>query len=509
MTHRYPSFNEYQAALQNPAVHFNHSLLRGCRPELDLWGIPRVRSGGFALTYKMTSTEGLPLAVRCFHKPVEDRARRYAAIHHYLKQYSPRYFLPIHYIPGGITLGKNSYPVTYMDWVNGETLEAWLYSNVNDSELLRELTGSLTVLAGSLEDQGIAHGDLSHRNIMVAGSRLMLVDYDGMYVPELEGGTAAELGNIHFQHPARGNSDFNPWLDRFSQIVLYLSLTALSLRPQLWKKYQSGGEGLLFCRSDFLDPFNSPLVQELETMADLRSHVQLFRLICQAPFDAIPSLQDFIALKPESYPATKSFHTSEASGVVTYLASERLTILRNLGRHATVIGRVNGIHQGTTPDGHSHLYINLGSWKARGFTIILWDKALEYLEQMEMTPTDYIGEWVAVTGILTAFNHRPQIAVDLPIEIEVLGGEEEAEKRYESGRGKHSRPWPRPFPDMTDPVQSPSLPEEGSEPVPPAILAPSKLDISADVLKKLSGMYNPQQNQKRTEESLDSSSDLT
>lgn len=490
MAQRYPSFNEYQAALQNPAVHFHHPLLRGCSPELDLWGIPRVRSGGFALTYRMTSGEGHVLAVRCFHKPVEDRARRYAAIHNYLKKNSPQYFLPVHYVTEGISLGKNSYPVTYMDWVDGETLEAWLYANVHDGSLLRELTGSLTALAESLEAQGIAHGDLSHRNILVADRSLMLVDYDGMYVPELDGQSSAELGNIHFQHPARSNSDFNPRLDRFSQIVLYLSLTALALRPQLWKKYQSGGEGLLFCRSDFIDPFNSPLIQELETMADLRGHVQLFRMICSAPFEVVPSLRDFIDLKPGAIStAGYALHT-DASQNITYLAIERLTILRNLGRHATVIGRVNGIHEGKTPDGHSHLYINLGSWKARGFTIILWDKALEHLEQMEMKPADYIGEWVAVTGILTAFNHRPQIAVDLPIEIEVLSSEADAEKRYESGRGKHGRPWPKPFPE-TDPFPAPLPAKEHVETPVPAILKPGKLDVSVDILKKLANMYPP------------------
>ena len=177
MPSRYPSFNDYQAALQNPGVYFNQPILRGSQPELDLWGLPRVRSGGFALTYRMTSRDGQDLAVRCFHKPVEDRTQRYAAIHEYLLKVREPFFLPVHYLAKGITLKQQTYPITYMDWVNGDTLEAWLYSSLDDQQGIHDLSLELVALAARLGALGVAHGDLSHRNIMVRDRKLVLVDY--------------------------------------------------------------------------------------------------------------------------------------------------------------------------------------------------------------------------------------------------------------------------------------------------------------------------------------------
>jgi len=498
MPSRYPSFNDYQAALQNPGVYFNQPILRGSQPELDLWGLPRVRSGGFALTYRMTSRDGQDLAVRCFHKPVEDRTQRYAAIHEYLLKVREPFFLPVHYLAKGITLKQQTYPITYMDWVNGDTLEAWLYSSLDDQQGIHDLSLELVALAARLGALGVAHGDLSHRNIMVRDRKLVLVDYDGMYVPALQGRTSPELGNIHFQHPARASADFNSRLDRFSEIVLFLALSALARRPQLWKKYQSGGEGLLFTRENFLDPFNSPLLQELETLTDLRSHIQLFRQICISSLESVPTLSDFISMKARSFPRVEINPPADAPHRLTYQAGDRFTILRNLGKLASVVGLVHDVFRGTTPDGHAHIHINLGSWKGRCFPIILWAKALELLKKAEIEPDDFVGSWVSVTGILTAFNHRPQIAVDLPTEIEVLSGEAEAAQRYESGRGKYSRPWsmaarssePHAAPSQKEAPPKTSIALSAANRTEPApLITTGDLDVPLDILKKLSSMY--------------------
>ncbi len=505
MTYRYPSFNEYQAALQNPGVYFTLDFLRESVSELDLWGLPRVRSGGFALTYRMISKEGQNLAVRCFHKPVEDRTQRYAAIGTYLMKVRQPFFLPVHYQARGISLKNQSFPITYMDWVDGETLESWLYSNLNDLTAIGDLSNELVALAEKLGELGVAHGDLSHRNIMVKDHKLILVDYDGMYVPALEGKTSSELGNIHFQHPARVSTDFNSRLDRFSEIVIFLALSGLARRPQLWGKYQTGEEGLLFNRSTFLDPFQSPLLQELETLADLRSHIQLFRKICASSFEAVPSLSDFLALKPEAYSSVEVAYQTAPDLKITYLAKDRYPILRNLGKVVTVVGLVSEVFRGTSPDGHPHILINLGSWKAKCFTIILWDKALELLKNSDIEPDDFGGKWISVTGILTAFNRRPQIAVDLPTEIEMLTGEDEAAQRYESGRGKYSPAWlkdPSNLEKNSSPAMNPRISimridpaNPGDDTIKPAgplhfkTLNTGRLDVSFEVLKKLSSLY--------------------
>lgn len=53
--------------LQSPAHCLDTPELKFSAVETDLWGLPRVRSGGFALTYKL-SNRVQHLAVRCFHR---------------------------------------------------------------------------------------------------------------------------------------------------------------------------------------------------------------------------------------------------------------------------------------------------------------------------------------------------------------------------------------------------------------------------------------------------------
>ena len=227
----FPSFNEYQAVLQSPAHCFNTPELKFSAVETDLWGLPRVRSGGFALTYKLTN-RAQQLAVRCFHRFVPDRAQRYSAISTFLTSNPSDIFIPVRFLMNGVLVRGNWYPITYMRWVEGDTLEAYLVKNVKDRTLMQNLASELLRVVAELERLGVSHGDLSHRNILVHNGKIMLVDYDGMFVPVLQGRKSCEIGNVHFQLPGRSEAHFNANLDRFSAIVIYLALRALSENPE-------------------------------------------------------------------------------------------------------------------------------------------------------------------------------------------------------------------------------------------------------------------------------------
>ena len=49
-----------------------------------------------------------------------------------------------------------------------------------------------------------------------------------------------------------------------------------------------------------------------------------------------------------------------------------------------------------------------------------WDEALRLMEGSGRKPEDYLGKWVCVTGMLTAYRRRPQIIVNKPFDIEIL-----------------------------------------------------------------------------------------
>ena len=79
---------------------------------------------------------------------------------------------------------------------------------------------------------GIAHGDLSNSNILVMSSgEIRLVDYDSLYLPSMagKGYTQTTSGQPAFQHPQRrGAIPMSSNDDNFSQILIYLSLLAIS-----------------------------------------------------------------------------------------------------------------------------------------------------------------------------------------------------------------------------------------------------------------------------------------
>src|SRR5207247_3804164 len=92
---------------------------------------------------------------------------------------------------------------------------------------LAALRTKWAILVRHLEAARVAHGDLQHGNILVRGGSIQLVDYDGMWVPALSGRHATEIGHRAYQHPERSGQDYGQQIDRFSALVIYLSLAAL------------------------------------------------------------------------------------------------------------------------------------------------------------------------------------------------------------------------------------------------------------------------------------------
>ncbi len=427
----YPTFDAYQAALQHPGRCFALANLKNGNIEKDLWGFPRVRSGGFALTYQL-STEDTSYAVRCFHKDSPKRAFRYQKISAYLEKANIAFFVPINYMTRGVKVGAQWYPITVMPWIDGNTLEAYVYKNLTNPEKLKSLPDKFAYLMNTLAEKRIAHGDLSHQNIMVKDDQLYLVDYDGLFIPALEKNPGAEIGHSNFQHPLRVVDHFDEKLDYFSSIVIFLALSALAITPQLWAKYEAAGDGLLFRKKDFINPYQSELIQELETYTSLRKWVGLFKKICVCEYDLIPSLEQFISQNVDKLPRDEEYtHLSQTiQQEVAIDATQRYLLLQKLGKVVRVVGKVQEVFEGKTRDGHPHIFLNVGNWRTKCFTVVLWGEAYEELVRKGVSSKElYEGKWISVRGVLTSFRRRLQIALDTPIGVEVLKGEGEAKIR--------------------------------------------------------------------------------
>lgn len=76
-----------------------------------------------------------------------------------------------------------------------------------------------------LHEHHISHGDLQHGNILIdSNDELFLIDYDSVYVPELDGECDIIKGLKGYQHPKRGeNKKANEKVDYFSNTLLIIT----------------------------------------------------------------------------------------------------------------------------------------------------------------------------------------------------------------------------------------------------------------------------------------------
>ena len=230
----YPQITEYHEAVQHPQLAFvDPELKQGAVAENNL-GLPLVMSGGFALTYAVT-TARKKCAVRCFHREIPAIQQKYDAIAKKLRSLPNGYFVDFDFQQAGINVRQQTFPIVRMDWVEGDTLGIWLDKHIDDPRGLEKARVEFACIARFLAQKGIAHGDIQNGNVMVENGRIRLIDYDGMFVPGMHPSNGSETGHRHFQHPERRVSDFGPEMDRFSFIALDLSLRAIIEDKSLYR----------------------------------------------------------------------------------------------------------------------------------------------------------------------------------------------------------------------------------------------------------------------------------
>ncbi len=297
ITKNWPSARYFTEAIQCPSICFAHPLLRQTLPAVDRLGMPLVTSGQFAYVYKLKSPNGTgDFAVRCFRGYLGDRDQRYRAIQTHLRNSPVSYLSEFTYAPEGILVGGQRFPILFMQWIDGPTLDLYIGEMLNRPEVLLHLSEEWLRLLSTLRTSGIAHGDLQHGNIIVEHGQLRLVDHDGIFVTKMAGWTASEVGHQHFQHPRRNANHFDEKLDNFSSLVIYLSLISVAERPALWQEHHD--ENLLFTKTDFADPASSQLFNKIRELGP--EHARLADVLANAATGSpneVPSILDLVKTK--------------------------------------------------------------------------------------------------------------------------------------------------------------------------------------------------------------------
>lgn len=422
-----PRGDEYNVAVQNPRIAFTDTDLKSGSVETTPLGLPKPYSGGFTITYKISNHQ-TAWAVRCFHRDIQDLQKRYQSIGNFLSKNQSSYFVDAKYLSEGIKINGKGYPIIKMRWLEGEPLNIYLSKAYNQKVKVEKLLSDFVQLINELEKFGIAHGDLQHGNIIVKNDKLHLIDYDGMYFPELASLRTNEIGHINYQHPKRSASHYNQYIDRFSAIVIYIGLKAISLKPSFWSKYENG-ENILFRSQDYADLQNSSLIQDLSSIPELKLLVERLIGCCYLDFDKVPSLKDFLSGNFIYNKSTVGTINITRSQYEIIDATKKGSILEHFGEKIEVVGRISGKHSGLTYHGSSYMFLNFGLYPNQTFTLVIWQEGISGLTAKGMSPNSLVGKYVSVTGVISSYGGKPQMIIEQPTQIQILASESEVNQR--------------------------------------------------------------------------------
>jgi eukaryotic-like serine/threonine-protein kinase len=280
----YPAAGDYYKAVQAPSRTFTVPTLQAAQFVWDSLG-PTLARGSSAVVFQ-ASVEGKPQALRCYIRNDASSRDRYSALNTYLASHdlSP-YVSGATWLDEAIVVNRTPWPVLTMEWIDGRTLNEYVDFLVTgaNTAALTTLAGRWRELVALLQRSEFGHGDLQHGNVMVdQEGQLRLVDFDGVWIPQLASQPApSEFGHPNYQHP--GLRVWDRWLDTFSALVIYLSLTALGREPALWLALYNS-KNLLFAKNDFFAPFETEVWKQLAALRDPQIDVLTQRLReCCAP----------------------------------------------------------------------------------------------------------------------------------------------------------------------------------------------------------------------------------
>ena len=258
---------DYGAVVQQPKLYFLDSQLQGMTVARER-GVPKEVPGANAVVYRI-KTGQKDLALRFFTKrPSEGTIERYQVLSERRLRGESAYIPQCYVFPTGLCHGSETFPVVALDWVEGKRLDRFIIDGPSKSDV-DQLANGVATLAKKLREDRFAHGDIQMKNLIVTpDSRILLVDLDGVWLPELAHYPPNEVGHRHFQHPQRSEDTiWDESVDAFAFASLYTSLRAIAADWGLLDLCSD--QRLVLSSNDYENPTSSTTFFRLATSPDV------------------------------------------------------------------------------------------------------------------------------------------------------------------------------------------------------------------------------------------------
>jgi len=304
----WPQPADYAEAVQNLRTSFRDPDICAGTAALNSSGLPMTWTGNFAAVFKIQDAAGRRAwAAKCFTRDVPGLQERYREIGAHLHRCRLPFMVDFEYLPEGVLVRGQWYPLLKMEWVEGLRLnefitrcfeEGWDYEDT-----LSQLCVAWVTVARMLPKAKVGHGDLAHDNVLLvpkaggAALDLRLIDYDGIYVPPLASRPSGELGHAAYQHPQRmREGGYGPEIDRFSVLLIYCALHCLRFGGKgLWDRFNNGDNLLFGCR-DLEQPEQSRVFRELRELPDEDAEAIAGHLVLslKGRLEDVPTLEQLV-----------------------------------------------------------------------------------------------------------------------------------------------------------------------------------------------------------------------
>lgn len=262
-----PTINEIIQSVAVPSLIKDDFISKGNFQELPFGGYVNY-AGGFTVVFPV-NVNGEKWAFRCWHHDLGNLRSHFEILSEELQKMGNPYFCDFKYVDEGLIVNGMKFPTTRMRWVEGLDIKQFICEHKAEKLRLKYLAGKFLEMIQTLHQQGIAHGDLQHGNILVdKNDDIFLIDYDSVYLPALKGQTDIITGLKGYQHPNRAdNINASEKLDYFSELIIYTSIVGVAENPNLVDKYElEDSEQMLFSPDDFNDLVNSRIYKDLSEL---------------------------------------------------------------------------------------------------------------------------------------------------------------------------------------------------------------------------------------------------